>query len=145
MGDFSTELHEAVQWPFLPALTRLGLAVAIGVFVGLEREHSGKAGVRTFALTSLLGSAAGMLGGFYPAVSLSFTALVVANGISPHDKVKNAQSMLSEITSGVTKENFKNPWARLGCDLPKGSRTPVQTVTLTPLTRSCSIRTQEDL
>jgi uncharacterized membrane protein (DUF4010 family) len=78
MGDFSPELQDVTHWPFLPALTRLGLAVAIGVFVGLEREHSGKAGVRTFALTSLLGSAAGMSGGFYPIASLSFTALIVA-------------------------------------------------------------------
>jgi uncharacterized membrane protein (DUF4010 family) len=77
MGELSPELHDAIHWPFLPALTRLGLAVAIGVFVGLEREHSGKAGVRTFALTSLLGSAAGMSGGFYPAASLAFTALIV--------------------------------------------------------------------
>src|ERR1700756_587797 len=78
MGDFSPELQDVTHWPFLPVLTRLGLAVAIGVFVGLEREHSGKAGVRTFALTSLLGSAAGISGGFYPAASLSFTALIVA-------------------------------------------------------------------
>jgi uncharacterized membrane protein (DUF4010 family) len=78
MGDFSPELQDTTHWPFLPALMRLGLAVAIGVFVGLEREHSGKAGVRTFALTSLLGSAAGMSGGYYPAASLSFTALIVA-------------------------------------------------------------------
>ena len=77
MGDLSPELQEAIHWPFLPALTRLALAVAIGVFVGLEREHSGKAGVRTFALTSLLGSATGMSGGFYPAASLAFTALIV--------------------------------------------------------------------
>ena len=34
--------------------------------------------MRTFALTSLLGSAAGISGGFYPAASLSFTALIVA-------------------------------------------------------------------
>jgi uncharacterized membrane protein (DUF4010 family) len=78
MEDFSSELQQVTHWPFLPVLTRLGLAVAIGVFVGLEREHSGKAGVRTFALTSLLGSAAGISGGFYPAASLSFTALIVA-------------------------------------------------------------------
>jgi uncharacterized membrane protein (DUF4010 family) len=77
MGDFSSEFQQGTQWPYLPALTRLALAVAIGVFIGLEREHSGKAGVRTFALTSLLGSAAGMSGGFYPAVSLAFTALIV--------------------------------------------------------------------
>jgi uncharacterized membrane protein (DUF4010 family) len=34
--------------------------------------------VRTFALASLLGAAAGLSGGFYPAVSLAFTALIVA-------------------------------------------------------------------
>ena len=78
MGELSPDdLQNVVHWPFLPALTRLALAVAIGVFVGLEREHSGKAGVRTFALTSLLGSATGMSGGFYPAASLAFTALIV--------------------------------------------------------------------
>ena len=91
MEDFSSELQQVTHWPFLPVLTRLCLAVAIGVFVGLEREHSGKAGVRTFALTSLLGSAAGISGGFYPAASLSFTALIVAflNARSPSDADQN--------------------------------------------------------
>jgi uncharacterized membrane protein (DUF4010 family) len=79
MGELSPDdLQNVVHWPFLPALARLGLAVAIGLFIGLEREHSGKAGVRTFALASLLGAAAGLSGGFYPAVSLAFTALIVA-------------------------------------------------------------------
>jgi uncharacterized membrane protein YhiD involved in acid resistance len=53
MGDLSLQCQQVTHWPFLPVLTRLGLAVAIGLFIGLEREHSGKAGVRTFALTSL--------------------------------------------------------------------------------------------
>jgi uncharacterized membrane protein (DUF4010 family) len=78
MGDISPDLQQVTQWPFLPTLTRIGLAVAIGLFVGLEREHSGKTGVRTFALIGLLGSAAGLSGGFYPAASLAFTALIVA-------------------------------------------------------------------
>jgi hypothetical protein len=78
MGDLPPDIQQVAHWPFLPALSRLGLAVAIGLFIGLEREHSGKAGVRTFALASLLGAAAGLSGGFYPAVSLAFTALIVA-------------------------------------------------------------------
>jgi uncharacterized membrane protein YhiD involved in acid resistance len=63
MGDISTNLQQASTWPFVPALTRLGLAVAIGVFIGLEREHSGKAGVRTFALIGLVGALSGLLDG----------------------------------------------------------------------------------
>ncbi len=39
-----------------------GLAVAIGLFIGLERERSGKNGVRTFALTALLGCLGGFIG-----------------------------------------------------------------------------------
>ncbi len=31
------------HWRYLPTLIRLGLAVGCGVFVGLEREHHGKA------------------------------------------------------------------------------------------------------
>lgn len=50
----------AAQWPFLLVLGRMGLAVALGVFVGLEREHSGKTGVRTFALVAMLGCLAGL-------------------------------------------------------------------------------------
>jgi hypothetical protein len=30
----------AEQWPFLPILERFGVAIAIGVFVGIEREYS---------------------------------------------------------------------------------------------------------
>jgi hypothetical protein len=40
------------HWPYLPTLIRLALAVGCGVFVGLEREHHGKAGARTFGLAA---------------------------------------------------------------------------------------------
>ncbi len=47
-------------WPYLPTLVRLVLALALGLFVGLERERRGKeAGVRTFAFASLLGCLGG--------------------------------------------------------------------------------------
>ncbi|MCW5872850.1 MAG: MgtC/SapB family protein, partial [Candidatus Eremiobacteraeota bacterium] len=44
------------QWPYLAALSRLLLALAVGTFVGLEREQRGHmAGLRTFGLTCVLG------------------------------------------------------------------------------------------
>lgn len=52
-------------WPVAKTLMRMVLAVAAGTFVGLEREHRGKAGVRTFALTSLLDCLGGLLDGAY--------------------------------------------------------------------------------
>jgi hypothetical protein len=45
--DVASSLWYVAHWPFVPVLTRLGLAVAIGLFIGLEREHHGKNGVRT--------------------------------------------------------------------------------------------------
>ena len=64
-------------WPFVPVLGRLSLAVAIGVFIGLERELNGKVGVRTFALTALLGCLAGLVGPPLPAIALALVALFI--------------------------------------------------------------------
>jgi hypothetical protein len=41
----------ASHWAFLPTLVRLALALGTGAFVGLEREHRGKAGARTFTFS----------------------------------------------------------------------------------------------
>jgi uncharacterized membrane protein (DUF4010 family) len=50
-------------WPYLEALLRLALALALGLLVGLERERRGKeAGLRTFGFIALLGGMAGSLG-----------------------------------------------------------------------------------
>jgi hypothetical protein len=54
--------NAASPWPYLPTLLRLVLAVGCGLFVGLEREHQGKAGVRTFGLAALLGCLGGLAG-----------------------------------------------------------------------------------
>jgi uncharacterized membrane protein (DUF4010 family) len=69
--------RQAGSWPFVTVLTRLGLAVTIGVFVGLEREHRGKAGVRTFALTALLCCLAGLDGGVLVPIAMGFVAITV--------------------------------------------------------------------
>ncbi|HTP71073.1 MAG TPA: MgtC/SapB family protein [Burkholderiaceae bacterium] len=51
------------HWPYLEALVRLALALALGLLVGLERERRGKeAGLRTFGFIALLGGMAGSIG-----------------------------------------------------------------------------------
>jgi hypothetical protein len=72
---------EIVVTPFayLPTLERLGLALAIGLFVGLEPEHRRKeAGLRTFGCAALIGALGALLGPTYALASLGFLALIVA-------------------------------------------------------------------
>lgn len=67
-------------------LTTLGIALGLGMLVGLQREHSHQqiAGVRTFSLISILGAVAGFLtrdlGNPYilPALGLALAAMVFA-------------------------------------------------------------------
>ncbi|RQO35990.1 magnesium transporter accessory protein [Herminiimonas sp. KBW02] len=55
-----------IKWPYLVSLTRLSLALALGLLIGLERERRGKeAGLRTFSLIALLGAMGGTLGDNY--------------------------------------------------------------------------------
>ncbi len=68
----------APVWPYLPTLERLGLALVVGLFVGLERERRGKeAGLRTFGFAAVLGALGGLLGGAYGIVAIA-TVLVLA-------------------------------------------------------------------
>jgi len=69
---------EVVHWPFVATLLRLLLALTVGVFVGLEREHRAKAGARTFACAALVGWAGGMLGDTYALLCLGLVAMIVA-------------------------------------------------------------------
>jgi uncharacterized membrane protein (DUF4010 family) len=67
------------NWPYAPVLARLGLALAIGLFVGLERQRRGKeAGVRTFAFAALIGCLGGLLGGVMAPLSIGLLGLLVA-------------------------------------------------------------------
>ena len=65
------------HWPYLPTLIRLALAVGCGVFVGLEREHHGKAGARTFGLAALLGCLGGLSGEAFAMLSMIFLGVIV--------------------------------------------------------------------
>jgi uncharacterized membrane protein (DUF4010 family) len=67
-----------VEWPYLPTLVRLALALAIGLFVGVERERRGKeSGLRTFGFAALLGGIGGLLGDNYALLSLILLGVLI--------------------------------------------------------------------
>ena len=66
------------EWPYPLTLERLGLALAIGLFVGLERERRRKAsGVRTFAFVTLLGCLGGLLGDAYALLCIFLLGVLI--------------------------------------------------------------------
>ncbi len=70
MLDTLTSLP-TIEWPYLPVLIRLTLALALGLLIGLERERRGKeAGLRTFGFICLMGALGGILGPAYALVIL---------------------------------------------------------------------------
>lgn len=68
---------DLIHWPYLATLLRLALAVGTGIFVGLEREHRGKAGARTFAFAALLGCLGGLTGDAFAILSLLMLSMFV--------------------------------------------------------------------
>lgn len=75
MDGFLAGLNDS---PYLPTFLRLLLALALGMFVGMERERRRKeAGMRTFAFAALLGAAGGMLGDAYAIVALASIGILV--------------------------------------------------------------------
>jgi uncharacterized membrane protein (DUF4010 family) len=88
-----------LHWPFLPVLSRIGLAVALGIFIGLEREHSQKTGVRTFALTSLACCLGGLMGPMYSGFALAFVGLGIL-GMNYREMTK-ARKLALTTSSGL--------------------------------------------
>jgi len=71
-------LPTTANWVPLDVLARLVLALGIGLLVGLEREWRGKeAGLRTFALVSLLGALGGLLGVSYTLACIGLVGVMV--------------------------------------------------------------------
>jgi uncharacterized membrane protein (DUF4010 family) len=69
---------DVAAWPYVPTLGRLALALAIGLFVGIERERRHKiAGVRTFAFAAVLGAVGGLLGEAFGLLALSLLGILV--------------------------------------------------------------------
>lgn len=72
-------LPPAITWPPLQTLMRLTLALAVGLFVGLEREWRGKeAGLRTFGFASLLGAMGGLLGPSFALLSIALLGVLLS-------------------------------------------------------------------
>ncbi len=65
------------SWPFVTVLLRMGLAVVLGIFIGLERQHNQKTGVRTFALVALMGCLGGFMGNLFAGITVGLVALLV--------------------------------------------------------------------
>ena len=71
-------ITELPSRPYLPTLARLGLALAIGLFIGIERERRHKeAGLRTFAFASVLGAVGGLLGDPFSWMALFLVGVLV--------------------------------------------------------------------
>ena len=64
--------------PYVPTLARLALALAIGLFIGIERERRQKvAGVRTFAFAAVLGAVGGLLGEHFGLLAIGLLGVLV--------------------------------------------------------------------
>jgi len=67
-----------VHWPYLMVFERLALALAIGLFVGIERERRRKdAGLRTFGFVALLGALGGLLGESYVILNIGLLGILI--------------------------------------------------------------------
>jgi uncharacterized membrane protein (DUF4010 family) len=81
-------------WPFFPVLTRMGMAAAVGIFIGLEREHNQKTGVRTFAMAALMGCLGGLMGNLFAAIALFFVFMIIM-GMNYREMAKNKKLVIT--------------------------------------------------
>ncbi len=85
------------QWPFLPVLERFGVALSIGLFIGIEREYSQKLGARTFGLAAILGCLAGMAGVQFiwmaTAIILLVLSLINWRRLSAHNQLATTTTL----------------------------------------------------
>jgi len=72
----------------------MAMAVAVGVLVGLEREHKEKTGVRTFSMIAVLGCMGGLMGNLFSAIALFFVALIIL-GMNYKEIVRNEKLVLT--------------------------------------------------
>ena len=78
MDSYALTQPLAATYSYLPVLERLGLALCLGLFVGLERERRHKeAGLRTFAFVALMCGLGGLLGEHYALMSIALLGVLI--------------------------------------------------------------------
>jgi len=88
-------LQEATRFPPPAVAFRIAISLAVGMLVGFERESANKdAGIRTFALTALLGALSVLIAPSYALAGLVGVIVLVA--------FLNARSMLSNRSLEIT-------------------------------------------
>lgn len=88
-------IPNVVEPAYLLTAQRLGLALAIGLLVGLERERRGKeAGLRTFGFAALIGGLGGLLGEGYAMLSIGSLLVLII--------FLNLQALRSDETTELT-------------------------------------------
>ncbi len=88
-------LPAVIHWPPLLTLYRLMIALALGLFIGLEREWRGKeAGLRTFGLSALMGGIGGLIGASFSLLCVALLAVLVV--------FLNIQSLMKEKSAELT-------------------------------------------
>ncbi len=71
-------MNDSATWPYVPTMARLMLALALGLFVGIERERQKKeAGLRTFAFVGLMGAVGSLMGDSFALLSLALVGVLV--------------------------------------------------------------------
>jgi uncharacterized membrane protein (DUF4010 family) len=98
MAGFSNPAFGVTEhWPFLTVLERFGMAVGIGLFVGIERESSGKLGSRTFGLVAIVGCMAGLAGIQFVwmamAILLLMLTLINWRRLTAHDELATTTTL----------------------------------------------------
>ena len=95
---------------------RMAVALGLGLLVGMQRERASTrlAGLRTFALFSLLGFLCGTLGGWIPAAGFVAVAAVLVTG-------NLIEHQTSGIDPGVTTEAAALSIFAVGVHLASGS------------------------
>lgn len=67
-----------IDWPYATVIARLVLALAIGLFVGIERERRRKdAGLRTFGFAALLGALGGLQGENFAMLTIGLLGILI--------------------------------------------------------------------
>src|SRR5690242_18415216 len=91
-------MHDLSIWPYVPTMARLMLALAIGLFVGIERERRRKeAGLRTFAFVGLMGALGSLMGTSFALLSLALVGVLIV--LLNFDTIRNGER--AEITTSA--------------------------------------------